>query len=145
VTEPAALKPKELSCDACRELLSDYVDRELTPEEFSSVEHHLSTCQKCATESTRLQGLKNLLKNWDGVKGSSKFRDSIMQKYITESQMMQSKPFVDAAERAAAESQRATDNQPKPENRVALKAALAIIILGFSVIAILFAISRIWK
>ena len=52
---------KEISCEQCRELLSDYVDREISPSERASVERHLSTCAKCGTESARLHGLKKIV------------------------------------------------------------------------------------
>ena len=40
-------------CAECQELLSDYLDRELSGGERASVENHLRTCTKCVTESTR--------------------------------------------------------------------------------------------
>jgi anti-sigma factor RsiW len=63
----------EISCDQCRELLSDYIDRELSAQQLASVEQHLSNCGKCGTESARLLGLKNIIQRWDGVQSSGEF------------------------------------------------------------------------
>jgi anti-sigma factor RsiW len=84
---------KEISCEQCRELLSDYVDREISPSERASVERHLSTCAKCGTESARLHGLKKIVQHWDGVKGSGEFRKSVVEKMIRESQQVPSEQF----------------------------------------------------
>ena len=93
----------DLTCDQCRELLSDYVDRELSAAEKTSVEQHLKTCSKCTTESVRLTGLKNVVRNWDGVKGSGEFRKSVVQQMIRESQQVPSEQF-NAAAKASARS-----------------------------------------
>lgn len=103
MSEPATQLAK-LGCEQCRELLSDYADRELTTEEQQSVERHLSTCPRCTTESTRMVGLKKVVRHWDGIHGSDAFHQSVMQKLITESQMMSSRQFTDAAAQARAES-----------------------------------------
>lgn len=132
MSEPAT-QSTELSCEQCRELLSDYVDRELTADEQQSVERHLTTCPRCATESTRVVGLKKVVQHWDGIQGSDDFHQGVMQKLITESQMMSSKQFMEAAERAKAESQR---QEPPPANRswlwlvlgVVLAAAVAVVV-----------------
>lgn len=107
--------PKEITCEQCRDLLSEYVDRELSDQEKVDVEHHVATCIKCASESTRLVGLKNIVQNWEGVKGSSKFREAVLEQYISESRMMASKPFTDAAAAARAESQRQQQESGKPQ------------------------------
>lgn len=107
MSEPAT-QSTELSCEQCRELLSGYIDRELTTDEQQSVERHLANCPRCATESTHLVGLKNVVQNWNGIEGSDEFHEDVMQKMITESQMMPSKQFTDAAERARADSTRRT-------------------------------------
>lgn len=84
-----APQPLQLSCEDCRDLLSEYVDKEIGPEHRAAIEHHLGTCTKCVTESSRLQGLKNIVKHWEGVQGSSKFRDAVMTRFIRESQEIQ--------------------------------------------------------
>jgi anti-sigma factor RsiW len=98
-----------LSCEQCRELLSDYVDRELSESEKASVERHLSNCIKCGSESARLHGMKKIVQHWQGVTGSGEFRKSVMEKMIRESQQVPSQQFNDAAKAsdgAAADSQR---------------------------------------
>lgn len=90
----------DLSCDQCRELLSDYVDREISAAEKVAVERHLTTCSKCTTESVRMNGLKNVVRNWDGVKGSGEFRKSLVQQMIRESQQIPSEQFNAAAAKA---------------------------------------------
>jgi len=84
---------KDISCEQCRELLSDYVDRELSESERVSVERHISSCAKCGTESVRLNGLKKVVQHWDGVKGSGEFRKSVVDKMIRESQQVPSEQF----------------------------------------------------
>jgi len=95
VPEQASLLANPLTCEQCRELLSDYVDRELTQGERGSVEHHLGNCPKCGTESARLLGLKKIVQHWGGVKGSGAFHKSLMNKMIQESQHM---PVLDTTE-----------------------------------------------
>ena len=97
---------KSFTCEECRELLSDYVDRELSEAERAGVERHLSTCEKCTKESTSLKGLKNIVAHWDGVSASPGFREKVVQEYIRESQMLPSRPFTEAAERAKEQSSR---------------------------------------
>jgi anti-sigma factor RsiW len=91
----------ELSCDQCRDLLSEYVDREISEAERVAVERHLKTCSKCTTESVRMSGLKNVVRNWDGVKGSGEFRKSLVQQMIRESQQVPSEQFNAAAAKAS--------------------------------------------
>ncbi|MEI6233837.1 MAG: anti-sigma factor [Planctomycetota bacterium] len=80
---------KAITCDECRDLLSEYVDREIDEPVRASIERHLTECTRCVTESTRLQGLKKIVRHWDGVKGTSKFRGAVMQQMIRESQQTQ--------------------------------------------------------
>jgi anti-sigma factor (TIGR02949 family) len=35
-------------CDRCEELLQDFLDRTLTPEEWAEAERHLAGCDYCA-------------------------------------------------------------------------------------------------
>ncbi len=79
-------EPKLITCDECRDLLSEYVDREIAEDIRASIERHLTECTRCVTESTRLQGLKNVIRHWDGVKGTGKFRNAVMQQMVRESQ-----------------------------------------------------------
>jgi anti-sigma factor RsiW len=111
MSEPTSSPPKEMTCEQCREFLSDYIDRELTAEERASVEHHVGTCLKCANESTNIQGLKRVAQQWPGVQGSGEFRRSVMQRMIRESQMMPAAAIRQAADAAvdSAESARLND------------------------------------
>lgn len=84
---------KEISCEQCRELLSDYVDREISESERAAVERHLSSCTKCVTESARLNGLKKIVQQWDGVQGSGEFRKSVVEKMIRETQQVPADQF----------------------------------------------------
>ncbi len=90
----------EISCQECRELLSNYIDRELSEGEKAAVERHLSTCAKCGSESSRMMGLKKFVQHWDGVKGSGEFRKSVIEKMARESAEMPSAQFADAAAKA---------------------------------------------
>ncbi|MCW8128763.1 MAG: zf-HC2 domain-containing protein [Planctomycetota bacterium] len=128
--ELAKTAPREITCEQCREMLSEYVDREISAQEKAEVEHHLATCVKCVNESTRLAGLKNIVQNWEGVKGSSKFREAVMQQYVSESRMMSSKPFTEAAAIARAESQREVKDPPPPKANVLLIAVGILVLLG---------------
>jgi len=110
--EPAATQPLELDCDRCRELLSGYVDHELTGDERGAVERHLANCPRCATESTNLVGLKNIIQHWDGIRGTEQFHAEVLQGLIRESQMLPAKQFTEAAEKARAESLRQTQARP---------------------------------
>jgi anti-sigma factor RsiW len=102
MSEQTSQKTTELSCDECRNLLSDYVDRELTEVEKAQVEQHLGSCTRCGTESARLSGLKKIVQHWDGVKGSGEFRKTVMEQMIRESQQVPSQQFTDAAAKATA-------------------------------------------
>ncbi|HEY3325310.1 MAG TPA: zf-HC2 domain-containing protein [Planctomycetota bacterium] len=100
----------EIDCNQCRDLLSDYVDRELSADERSAVERHLGQCTKCGVESTRVMGLKKIVQHWEGVKGSGEFHKIVMQKMIQESQKVPSQQFTEAADRASGRNQA----QPAP-------------------------------
>ena len=100
MSEQTSEKTSELSCEQCRSLLSDYVDRELTETEKTQVENHLNSCTRCGSESARLTGLKKIVQHWDGVKGSGEFRKSVMEQMIRESQQVPSLQFTEAAKAA---------------------------------------------
>jgi anti-sigma factor RsiW len=107
MSEQTSSPPKELTCEQVRELLSDYIDREISKDEKSAVEHHLSTCLKCANESHNIQGLKRVAQQWPGAQASGEFRKSVMQRMIRESQQMPAAGIRQAADAAAAQSARA--------------------------------------
>lgn len=125
MSEPTA-PSTQLNCEQCRELLSGYVDRELTAEEQQGVERHLASCSHCASESTRMVGLKQVVQHWDGVEGSTEFHEVVLQKMITESQMMPSRQFTEAADRARAESVRLQDASPPRGNWIWLVIGLVV-------------------
>jgi len=104
MSDQTSAPPQEISCDQCRELLSDYVDRELSGSERAAVEQHVATCAKCGTESVRLMGLKKIVQHWDGVQGSGEFRQVVLQQMIRESQQMPAGPFKEAAESGRAQA-----------------------------------------
>ena len=129
----------EINCEQCRELLSDYIDRELSEGEKSSVERHLNTCTKCGTESSRMMGLKKIVQHWDGVKGSGEFRKIVMDRMIRESQQIPSKQFTDAAHAGseASESARAKSDaeiRTLPPIWILLAAGVLAVVAYFIVI-----------
>ncbi|MBE7465104.1 MAG: zf-HC2 domain-containing protein [Planctomycetes bacterium] len=128
---------REISCEECRDLLSDYVDKELDEGGRASVEKHLATCEKCSGESSILMGLKNVIQNWDGVSGSDAFKKRTMDQYIRESQMVPSKQFTDAAAQSARD-------QADPEHRKALN-PVAVIGGAVLVAALLYVLIRFLK
>ncbi len=132
--------PKEITCEECRELLSEYVDREIAPEIRASIERHLTECTRCVTESTRLQGLKNIVRHWDGVKGSGRFRATVMQQMIRESQQTQINPGDLAQATANREARQVDDDVPEPKRIppvwVLIAAAVLSVIVYFVVLKI---------
>lgn len=82
-------------------MLSEYVDGESSEDARASIEKHLMTCTRCTTESTRMQGLKNIVRHWDGVNSSTEFRKTVVQRMIRESQQIPSGQFNEAAATAS--------------------------------------------
>jgi anti-sigma factor RsiW len=105
----------ELTCEQCRELLSDYLDRELSDSEVKAVERHLGDCVRCGTESSRLAGLKRIVQHWEGVKGSGEFRKAVIAQMVRESQQVPARQFADAA---AAGPDTAAADDPAAEKTV---------------------------
>ena len=101
MNQQPASAPSQITCEQCRDLLSDYVDRELSEKEKLAVESHLGTCPRCGTESARLLGLKKIVQHWEGVPGSGEFRKVVVEKMIRESQMAPSAQFTEAARESA--------------------------------------------
>ncbi len=137
-----APKPNVITCEQCRDLLSEYVDREIDEPIRASIERHLMECNRCVTESTRLQGLKNVIRHWDGVKGTGKFRDSVMQQMIRESQQTQIAPGqLEEATAAAKESklnlgalEDADEPKPMPPVWLLIAAVVLSVVVYFVVL-----------
>ena len=98
MNDKKSVYPNELSCEECRDVLSEYADKEMRREDLEAVERHLANCEKCSSESTRLHGIKRVVQHWDGIKGSGEWRKSVMEEFIRESRMMPAAPFKEAAE-----------------------------------------------
>jgi anti-sigma factor RsiW len=129
----------EITCEQCRELLSDYVDREISPAEKASVEKHLSTCTKCSTESTRMAGLKNIVRHWDGVTSSGQFRSKVVQQMIRESQQMPSDQ-INAAVKAGNALDPALDDDP--DSQKTLPPAWILLVALFLAVAAYLVVSH---
>ena len=133
-----APKPKLISCEECRDLLSEYVDREIQEDIRASIERHLTEYNRCVTESTRLQGLKNVIRHWDGVKGTGAFRNSVMQQMIRESQQTQIPAAKLAEATAAAREGRAAEDDAHEAKRLppvwVLIAATALAVIVYFIV-----------
>lgn len=133
-------EPKLITCDECRDLLSEYVDREIAEDIRASIERHLTECNRCVTESTRLQGLKNVIRHWDGVKGTGKFRTAVMQQMIRESQQthISAGQLADATAAAKEARQFQSDDDPEPKRLppvwVLIAAAVLAVLVYFIVL-----------
>ena len=139
MAEQTKTPPTQITCEQCRELLSDYIDRELSESEKASVEMHLESCQKCGGESTRLHGLKKIVQHWDGVSGSGEFRKSVMGKMIRESQQMQSpsaEMIKNAADAQIASGADEEDGRSLPPIWILLVASLLAVLAYFVVLKI---------
>ena len=130
---------KDISCEHCRELLSEYVDREISEAQKASVEQHLKTCSKCGTESSRLLGLKQIVQHWGGVRGSSQFHQSVMEKMIRESQQTPASQFNAAALSKENESNHSTGNA---DDSKSMPAVWILLIAVFLAIAAYFAVLK---
>ncbi len=135
-----AMAAKIISCEECREMLSEYVDREIDEDARSIIERHLTECTRCVTESTRLQGLKNIVRHWDGVRGTGKFRAGVMQQMIRESQQMQipSQKLAEATAAASARNAQAEADAAEPKRLppvwILIAAAVLAVVVYFAVL-----------
>ncbi|MCZ7648364.1 MAG: zf-HC2 domain-containing protein [Planctomycetota bacterium] len=133
----ATANARELSCEECRDLLSDYVDRELDAADRAAVEKHLGACTKCAGESSMMQGLKKVIQQWDGVHGSEALHHRTMDQYIRESRMVPSKPFTDAADAAAGRAAPDSGERKGLSPALVLGGAIVLAVLAFVLIRML--------
>jgi|GEM_PF-3433702 len=63
--------------DRFKMLLSAYVDGEVAPGERTEIESHLTTCQGCSTELSRLRRLKDLFSHLEVKEPAPGFRDRL--------------------------------------------------------------------
>jgi anti-sigma factor RsiW len=131
----------DISCEQCREMLSDYVDREIAEAQLRCIERHLSTCPKCSTESARMAGLKNIMQHWAGVKGSGEFRQVVMQQMIRESQQL----APDLAARAVAQSSRMERDAASGPDRTGIAPAWILAIFILAAIMLFFLLDALLK
>jgi len=71
---------RELNCDEVRELLSPYLDRELTSDEMTDIARHLEDCPECMHKSTIFGQLSRVIKHWEGIKASEEVKRKLMEK-----------------------------------------------------------------
>jgi anti-sigma factor (TIGR02949 family) len=69
----------ELNCEEVRDLLSPYLDRELTSEEMTAIAEHLESCPDCMHKSTVFGQLSRIIKHWEGIKASEENRQRLME------------------------------------------------------------------
>lgn len=73
---------KNHKCNEIIELLSPYIDKELSKEEEKEVKKHLDECSECSTEYTELLELKNLMEKIgeEEIEAPEGFVESVMKK-----------------------------------------------------------------
>jgi predicted anti-sigma-YlaC factor YlaD len=54
-----------MKCEACLELLEEYLDHELAEREASAVAEHLITCRACSAESSTLAAEQEMFSHYD--------------------------------------------------------------------------------
>ena len=54
-----------MKCEACLELLEEYLDQELAEREASAVAEHLITCRSCSAESSTLAAEQEMFSHYD--------------------------------------------------------------------------------
>jgi anti-sigma factor RsiW len=74
------LRKKKQGCEQVRELLSAYIDGQLTPSEKGPVEEHLASCQPCQEQLSTLRGTKDILKRLPFVMPSRSFTIAAYQR-----------------------------------------------------------------
>ena len=73
-----------LTPEEARELLSEYADGELSPEQMAELEKILSENPDLAFESTQIRNLKVLLEHYEGESGGQRFKEAIMNRVSAE-------------------------------------------------------------
>jgi len=69
-----------VNCGECMELLSPYIDNELTDTELQRVDEHLSSCTKCRAELEALKEVVDLCRFMEDVEVPAGFRSGVMAK-----------------------------------------------------------------
>ncbi len=69
-----------MNCEDVRELLSPYLDRELTSDEMTDIAGHLEECPDCMHKSTVFGQLSRVVKHWEGIKASEEAKRKLMEK-----------------------------------------------------------------
>lgn len=69
-----------MDCAEVKELLSPYLDRELTVEEMTAIAEHLEDCRDCAEQSTIFGQLSRVIKHWEGIRASEETRRELVEK-----------------------------------------------------------------
>jgi anti-sigma factor (TIGR02949 family) len=69
-----------VNCDEAKELLSPFLDRELTEGEMTAVAAHLEQCPHCTEHSTLFSQLSRVLKHWEGVRASEEARRALAER-----------------------------------------------------------------
>ncbi len=82
---------RELNCEEVRELLSPYLDRELTSDEMTDIAGHLEECPDCMHKSTIFGQLSRVIKHWEGIKASEEVKAKLMDKVRRDSTRQQAK------------------------------------------------------
>ncbi|MHC4914028.1 MAG: anti-sigma factor [Planctomycetota bacterium] len=72
-----------MDCDEVRELLSPYLDRELTPDEMTRIAEHLESCPDCMHKSTIFGQLSKVIKHWEGIQASEEARRKLVERVRT--------------------------------------------------------------
>ena len=69
-----------MDCEEVRDLLSPYLDRELTGDEMTSIARHLENCPDCMNKSTIFSQLSRIIQHWEGIKASEDAKAALARK-----------------------------------------------------------------
>ncbi len=69
-----------ISAEEAHELLSQYADGELTPEERAELEKVLIDDPDLAYESTQIRNLKALIRYYEGEGGTERFKEAVISR-----------------------------------------------------------------
>ncbi|MGA1871181.1 MAG: zf-HC2 domain-containing protein [bacterium] len=66
-----------MECSKAKELLSEYIDDALNPEQTEEVKNHLSHCERCAHEYNALKAVADSLNSLEPIKAPQDFLDNV--------------------------------------------------------------------